>query len=515
MQNNLLYIDPGSGSLIFQVVIAGILGALYFFKTSLNKIKVVSKLASGHVSRILMSKAIHPFLIGPFFILYNTKEVLILHSFSEVTFYTLIIAGFTTISYYALLFISQNNFKSAIILSAFLLMMLFYESIYATIKGLSFLQNNLPGMGYVIIPIFILLCAFTWLTKRDLARFNSYLNILMLLLLLYEGGTASYHYVCNISNLELAQGKENELKPAGQYDSPVIYHILLDAYTSSASLKKYWNFNNTELEDFLRSNGFYIASNAESNSNATQQSMATTFNKELLPNLDSIFTNEHLSTTAYRNQIRQSKVIHELTARKYTLINLSIFDLGDSPKFHKVGLLPDGGDLFDLLIRNTRFASYIKTTPYTNLSTNQAVFDSLQNLAGKIGGEKVFVYAHLNMPHDLYCDRNGKAYVNSTSDRADIKKRYLEGLIYTNSLLITTVKKILSDSKTPPVIIVHGDHGSRMFDESEKTTIFSAYYFPDKDYSELYDSISPINTYRVIGRKYFKENIRLLPDKKY
>jgi hypothetical protein len=39
MQIHLLYIDPGSGSYLVQMIIAGILGALFYFKNMWRKIK--------------------------------------------------------------------------------------------------------------------------------------------------------------------------------------------------------------------------------------------------------------------------------------------------------------------------------------------------------------------------------------------------------------------------------------------------------------------------------------------
>ena len=49
----------------------------------------------------------------------------------------------------------------------------------------------------------------------------------------------------------------------------------------------------------------------------------------------------------------------------------------------------------------------------------------------------------------------------------------------------------------------------------ERFSIMNAYYFPDKDYSSLYPSITPVNTFRVIFNKYFDENLPLLPDNNY
>lgn len=36
---NLLYIDPGSGAMIIQAIVAGFLGIVYFFRGKISKLK--------------------------------------------------------------------------------------------------------------------------------------------------------------------------------------------------------------------------------------------------------------------------------------------------------------------------------------------------------------------------------------------------------------------------------------------------------------------------------------------
>ncbi|MDQ3277751.1 MAG: hypothetical protein M3Q06_05465, partial [Bacteroidota bacterium] len=43
----------------------------------------------------------------------------------------------------------------------------------------------------------------------------------------------------------------------------------------------------------------------------------------------------------------------------------------------------------------------------------------------------------------------------------------------------------------------------------------NAYYFSDKDYGMLYDSISPVNTFRVVLNKYFSQSFPLLKDSSF
>ena len=45
--------------------------------------------------------------------------------------------------------------------------------------------------------------------------------------------------------------------------------------------------------------------------------------------------------------------------------------------------------------------------------------------------------------------------------------------------------------------------------------ILNAYYFPDGDYTALYDDITPVNTFRVVFNEYFRAGYRLLEDRCY
>jgi hypothetical protein len=49
----------------------------------------------------------------------------------------------------------------------------------------------------------------------------------------------------------------------------------------------------------------------------------------------------------------------------------------------------------------------------------------------------------------------------------------------------------------------------------ESISILNAYYLPGVDSSQLYDSISPVNTFRLIFNTYFGEDYELLDDRTY
>jgi hypothetical protein len=81
------------------------------------------------------------------------------------------------------------------------------------------------------------------------------------------------------------------------------------------------------------------------------------------------------------------------------------------------------------------------------------------------------------------------------------------------------IKNILENNPTPPIVVVISDHGFRLLVDrplhdiqSEKYSNFCAMYFPDKDYRNLYDSITPINVLRAVLNKAISTKFNRLPD---
>ena len=85
------------------------------------------------------------------------------------------------------------------------------------------------------------------------------------------------------------------------------------------------------------------------------------------------------------------------------------------------------------------------------------------------------------------------------------------------------ITRILAESERPPIIILQGDHGPALhmstvladMDVRERYSIFNAYLLPDGGDENLYDSISPVNTFRVLFNHYFGTDYPLLEDKAF
>jgi hypothetical protein len=74
------------------------------------------------------------------------------------------------------------------------------------------------------------------------------------------------------------------------------------------------------------------------------------------------------------------------------------------------------------------------------------------------------------------------------------------------------VPKIIADSTTPPVIVIQGDHGPTVASSPRaRMSNLNAYFLPGVDPS-IYPTITPVNTFRIIFKAYFDQNLELLDD---
>ncbi len=111
---------------------------------------------------------------------------------------------------------------------------------------------------------------------------------------------------------------------------------------------------------------------------------------------------------------------------------------------------------------------------------------------------------------------------------------YTNYVILANKRIKSLVNKIQSNSKEPPIIIIQADEGftpnavksngpqgSYWYGASKKDLrlhmrILNAYFLPGVNAEEvLYESISPVNTFRLVFNLYFGTKYDLLSDESF
>jgi hypothetical protein len=88
---------------------------------------------------------------------------------------------------------------------------------------------------------------------------------------------------------------------------------------------------------------------------------------------------------------------------------------------------------------------------------------------------------------------------------------------FISTQIVTVVDTIIKQSEIPPVIIIMGDHGpfGNQVTPSMRLSILNAYYVNDDAKKDLHESITPVNSFRVIFNNYFGTNYPLLDDLSY
>ncbi|MBU1109372.1 MAG: LTA synthase family protein [Candidatus Riflebacteria bacterium] len=148
-----------------------------------------------------------------------------------------------------------------------------------------------------------------------------------------------------------------------------------------------------------------------------------------------------------------------------------------------------------------------------------------------------FVFAHILCPHapfifskdgsnvDLpYFDYSDGVYLRQYIDLEHYRKRYVDQLIYLNSLVKDCVSKLIEDKSRKKVIIIQGDHGPASdvdyFSQErsnlvERMSILNAIYLPEGNYDGLKQTQSPVNNFRAVFKNSLHFDVDLLPDRSY
>lgn len=98
------------------------------------------------------------------------------------------------------------------------------------------------------------------------------------------------------------------------------------------------------------------------------------------------------------------------------------------------------------------------------------------------------------------------------------KQLYLNQLIFITKKVKELIDDILLKSPEPPIIILQSDHDPRIYPWKNNMKacmrILNAYHLPHIK-SVLYESVTPVNTFRINFNQYFGTNFEFLDDESY
>jgi hypothetical protein len=325
------------------------------------------------------------------------------------------------------------------------------------------------------------------------------------------------------------------VKREGSSPPPDVYYIILDDYAGVEQMKLVFNYDNSPFADHLRKEGFYIASKSRTSATSTARSLAASLNMQK-PIIDPAFiakkpslfslTNADANIAvnlgidlnreyrALHNLIRNNRVVKlfKCLGYKYVLVG-SDYAATMYSKYADLNVNTSGFKLENELSTTILYASIFRLYFTTRDKKREEVIDSftrLSNLPGMKGPK--FVFAHIQCPHTpLVFGPNGEKVDTPFHSIPERKQQYFGQHIFTTRQAQKLIDEILSKSEKPPIIIIQSDHGFRV----EKPTarmIFNAYHLPNGGNRQLWDSITPANSFRVIFNYYFGAHFEMTPD---
>jgi len=485
-------------------------------------------------------KLLHPFLIGIFPILFlfarNATEMEI----SETVFPLVLVLIITLAALLILKLFLKDPLKRGLIVSTLLLLFFSYGHFRNLAVDMELTVNG--NAHYIIFPIWlIIITALVYLiikTRKDLNKFTRFLNITATLLVVFQLLSAGYTIASRPSAESASAPKTSVVKP--EY-LPDIYYLILDGYGRADVLKNIYNVDNSDFLNGLRKRGFFIADSSHSNYCATVQSLTSTLNLDYVHHLGK-FNPNAFDRTPMARMLADNRVFRVLKELDYKMV---AFASGHTPTqlenadyYFSPGLTLSE---FQNILLNFTPVPFLFQSGKNQFDLHRDrigyIFDKLGEL-DNIESPKI-VFAHFISPHPPFVfDKDGNKtqrqwpFSFADGDHYTIQggttAEYIEGyrgqLFYISQKVLETVDKIIEKSEVPPVIIMQGDHGpgsglywedATRTDMYERFSIFNAYYLPGADSDIISDTITPINSFRVVLNQYFGTSLEMLPGYSY
>jgi len=426
-------------------------------------------------------------------------------------------------------------------------------------------ENRFDSDSSFLVVLVILYITTIYLVKNKLKpsqTLRNYIALFATILLAFNLYPLIRHWITNFGLNDTPFGANIEVvNEKTATEKPDIYYLVFDRYANEQVLKDIYNFNNSSFLDTLEDKGFYVASNSAANYPFTTFSLTTSLNLDYVPEEFRNRPESGLYYTLLKDKMENNKAVLFLKEQGYTFTNIGPWwtatkynKNADTDLFFPTGivLLNKKTDLKEhelLLFQDTILWPFFSKLPLTmgphkvygltftkgKESTSRVIhrqtalhqFESLTQTTQEPGPK--FVFAHLLFPHDPYVlDENCNVFQERYDDEYVV---YINQLKCANSKIQQTIEYILENNETEPIIIIQSDEGPypKAFRENkeldwskapvellhQKAKILNAYYFPDGNYSELYESVSPVNSFRLIFDQFLGTDLGLLEDRHY
>ena len=443
--------------------------------------------------------------------------------------------GFTGVAFVSGSLILRDTGKSGLLVLLFLLSFYSYGHVYKALQTAGFGDPSRQWFFVLAwISVSILASILILRIRLEIRGLTNCLNVVIGILVIIPLVNIGAYALVSVTDFRDYWNKARGALLVNVSDAralPDIYYIVPDAYSSSRTLRDL-GYDNSGFTDYLIERGFFVAQESYSNYMFTELSLASALNMKYLSEIEGGIPGEkRWPSFLYRNMIDDGLVINTLRSLGYTIINTRGRGLYNGESRSQIPC--DRSSPARLQATNFTGALLSTTALYPVTRAFNVVEKQVWNPAlcdfsvivdvKDIEGPK-FVFSHLPVPHSPYIfDRNGPKDPKSLSDTGPSDpEEYVDQVMFVDKKLKEVVDALLSGNEEPPIIIIQADHGtwsSQPKSDSEfvrvRFGILNAYYLPNEGNKLLYESISPVNTFRIIFSHYFGLDFELVADKSY
>lgn len=513
------------------------------------------------MKRIFHRLPFYPILAATYPILYllseNIQQVTFLAGLRSLLVFLLI--GSTL--YLCVYLLTRDGLRSGIIsfvmLLGFLVIFFFlYAPAYRAFREVS-LFGEILGRHRILIPaslILILLAGgisfiiFRHQEPQTLHILTFILNVFSFVLILIPTSIIITESIKGSIRQSQAEATlppiEKTLNPP-QGELPDIYYIILDMHTSDNVLQKLLFYDSTEFTLALQEKGFLVATCSQSNYATTHYSLPSSLNMNYIQKISDSYAATSLFPMLQSSIVQRSleQIGYSIYAfdSGYSFTSLTNADVyisqasdpwelltypGISPFENLIMLVSGGKILYETREQLSPALQYILYASYVEYRERILfTLNTLPELTQQPGPK--FVFAHILAPHEPFVfNEDGSPALLDVPFALDgvplgyvwenYYPRYVSELKYLHQVVIEVVDQIIANSSPLPIIIIQGDHGlTRLQDQKAQYAIYNAYYLRGETPAAVYDTISPVNSFRLIFNQVFMTDYPYLPDESY
>jgi hypothetical protein len=373
--------------------------------------------------------------------------------------------------------------------------------------------------------------------RRSLNTVTTGLNIFVVILLVFPlWQIVSFHLLPNHSFVPRARDEAEDRRLVGQTviprdQLPDIYYLIFDRYASRKNLLQFYDFDNSPFYSRLRGQGFFVADRSNCNHVRTYLSLCSSLNMDYVPDLVGPLP---VRKRVIYGMLQNSRVLRLVKALGYRYIHLgSWYEPTKVNRFADINYpgarMNDLAQDFTLKFLNITALAPLRLSQYSHRESVLKKFRELAQVVGRPGPK--FVFLHMLVPHSPFIfGANGEILSVDDLEKRPVEQKYVDQIRHLNHRIEGLIAAIRSHAKIPPLIIIQSDEGAttaelpvnRMARFSKKRRpfiktliaygILNAYFFPGIDQSVFFDSLSPVNTFRLLFNSYFGTHYPLLPD---